>query len=79
MTLVNKISGDKRTFWDIVESIFMIEIQSGNASSRIDIVLTTQSKQQSVRAGEKLPAKPMVILMLVSRNTVEETAEKFSQ
>ena len=58
MSLVNKISGDNRTFGDIAESIFMIAIQSGNASSRIDLCLmstkTTQSKQQSVRVEEKL-------------------------
>ena len=58
MSLVNKISGDKRKFRDIAESIFIIAIQSGNASSRWPLYLmsikTTQSKQQSVRVEEKL-------------------------
>ena len=44
------------TFGDIVKSIFLIAIQSGNASSRKDLFLmsikTTQSKQQSVRIEE---------------------------
>ena len=35
MSLVNKIRGDNRTFEDIVESIYMIAIQSGNASSSV--------------------------------------------
>ena len=38
MSLVNKISGDNRTFGYIAKSIFVVAIQSGNASSRIDIV-----------------------------------------
>ena len=38
LSLVNKISGDNRIFGDIAESIFLITIQSGNGSSRKDIV-----------------------------------------
>ena len=44
MRLVNKIRGDNRTFGDIAESIYMIAIQSGNDSSRKDIVF--MSKRQ---------------------------------
>ena len=49
---MNKISGDNRTFWDIVESIFMIAIQSGNASSRIDIVFYVY-KDNSIKTAER--------------------------
>ena len=34
MSVLNKIRGNNRTFWDIAESIFLIAIQSGNATSR---------------------------------------------
>ena len=51
MSLVNKISGDNRTFGDIAESIFMIAIQSGNASSRIDIVFDVY-KDNSIKTAE---------------------------
>ena len=59
VSLINKIRGDNRTFGDIAKSIFLIAVQSENASSRKDIVhvylmsiKSTQSKQQSVRIEE---------------------------
>ena len=52
MSLVNKISGDNRTFGDIAESIFMIAIQSGNASSRIDIVFDV-FKDNSIKTADR--------------------------
>ena len=52
MSLVNKIRGDNRTFGDIAESIFMIAIQSGNASSRIDIVFDVY-KDNSIKTAER--------------------------
>ena len=52
MSLVNKISGDDRTFGDIAESIFMIAIQSGNARSRIDIVIDVY-KDNSIKTAER--------------------------
>ena len=60
MSLVNKICGDIRTFGDIAESIFLIAIQSGNASSRKDIVFdvytdnsikTTEREDRGVASG----------------------------
>ena len=49
----------------------MIAIQTGNASSRIDIVFDGYKdisiKQQSVRVEEKRLAKAMVILLLARR------------
>ena len=71
MGLINKISGDNRTFGDIAACIFMFALQSGNASSRITLCLmsikTTWSKQQSLRVELKLLAQPMVVLLLVRR------------
>ena len=52
MSLINKISGDKRTFGDIAKSIFMIAIQSGNASSRKDIVFDVY-KDNSTKTAER--------------------------
>ena len=52
MTLVNKISGDNRTFGDIAESIFVVAIQSENASSRIDIVFDVY-KDNSIKTAER--------------------------
>ena len=60
MSLVNKIRGNNRTFGDIAMSIFMIAIQSGNTSSRIDNVFdvyqdnstkTTESEDRGVATG----------------------------
>ena len=55
----------------------MIAIQTGNASSRIDIVFDGYKdisiKQQSVRVEEKRLAKAMVILLLARRyNSVRD-------
>ena len=52
MSLINKISGDNRTFGDIAKSIFMIAIQSGNVSSRIDIVFDVY-KGNSIKTAER--------------------------
>ena len=52
MRLVNKISCDNRTFGDIAESIFMIAIQSGNASSRTDRVFDV-NKDNSIKTTER--------------------------
>ena len=52
MSLVNKISGNNSTFGDIAERIFMIAIQSGNASSRIDIVFDV-NKDNSIKTRER--------------------------
>ena len=46
------ISGDNRTFGDIVKSIFMIAVQSGNTSSRIDIVFDVY-KDNSIKTAER--------------------------
>ena len=51
MSLVNKIHGDNRTFGDIAKSIFLIAIQSGNASSRKDIVFDVH-KDNSIKTTE---------------------------
>ena len=60
MSLVNKIRGDNRTFGDIAKSIFLIAIQSGNASSRKEIVFdhykgnsmkTTEREDRGVASG----------------------------
>ena len=56
MSLVNKIHVDNRTFGDIAKSIFLIAIQSGNASSRkgivFDVVKDNSIKTISVRIEE---------------------------
>ena len=52
MSLVNKIRGDNRTFGVIAESIFLIAIQSGNASSRKDIVFDVY-KDKSIKTTER--------------------------
>ena len=52
MSLVNNINGDNMTFGDIAESIFMIAIQSGNASSRIGIVFYVY-KDNSIKTAER--------------------------
>ena len=52
MSLVNKIRGDNKTFGDIAESIFLIAIQSGNASSRKDIVFDV-FKDNSIKTTER--------------------------
>ena len=46
------MSGDNRTFGDIAKSIFMIAIQSGNASSKIDIVFDVY-KDNSIKTTER--------------------------
>ena len=51
MSLVNKIPGDNRTFGDIAESIFLIAIKSGNASSRKYIVFDVY-KDISIKTTE---------------------------
>ena len=60
MSLVNKISGDNKTFGNIAQSIFMIAIQSENANSIIDIVFdvykdnlikTTERKDRGEATG----------------------------
>ena len=51
MSLVNKMRGDNRTFGDIAKSIFLIAIQSGNASSRKDIAFDVY-KDNSIKTTE---------------------------
>ena len=60
MNLVNKICGDNKIFGDIAKSIFLIAIQSGNASSIKDIVFdvykgnpikTTEREDRGVASG----------------------------
>ena len=52
MSLINKISGDNRTFRDIAKSIFIIAILSGNDSSRIDIEFDVY-KHNSIKITER--------------------------
>ena len=56
MNLVNKIHVDNRTVGDIAKSIFLIAIQSGNASSRkgivFDVYKDNSIKTISVRIEE---------------------------
>ena len=51
MSLINKIRCDNRTFGDIAKSIFLIAIQSGNASSRKDNVFDVY-KVNSIKTTE---------------------------
>ena len=50
--MVNKISGDNRTFGDIAKGIFIIAIQSGNPSSRIDISFDVY-KDNSIKTADR--------------------------
>ena len=50
MSLINKISGDNRTFGDIAESIFVVVIQAGIASSRI---VFDVYKDNSIKTAER--------------------------
>ena len=52
MSLVNKIRGDNRTFGHIAKSIFLIAIQSGNASSRKDNGFDVY-KDKSIKTTER--------------------------
>ena len=52
MSMVNKISGDNRTFGDIAENIFKFAIQAANASSRIDIVFDVY-RENSIKTAER--------------------------
>ena len=49
--LVNKISGKNKTCWDITESIFVVRIQSVNASSRINSVFNIY-KDRAIKTAE---------------------------
>ena len=51
-SMVNKISGDNRTFGDIADNIFKFAIQAANASSRIDIVFDVY-RENSIKTAER--------------------------
>ena len=84
MSLVNKVHGDNWTFVDIAESIFLITIQSGNASSRKDIVFDVY-KDNSIKTTERddrgvASGLAHASFFCQSQDTkVEQTAEKFSK
>ena len=68
MSLINKISGDNGTFGAIAESVFVVAIQSGTASSRIVFdVYKDNSIQTAEREGRGEATWPRAILLLARR------------